>query len=135
MADQRPPVAKYLDEHPNFGYWFGTTIGLALTLVGCTVVFQLLTAPTEHMPDYEPTTHCLPASRLIDIPDDADVSTDREGTVGREQCNRIRANDIATAILVAVPTTMVGSLTGTALLFHRRLAPPQGSEEGVQARG
>lgn len=136
MPDNKPPVAKYLDEHPNFGYWFATTTGIVLTLVGCAVIFQLLTAPTEHMPDYEPTTHCQPASRLIDAPDDADVSTDREGNSKREQCNRIRQNDIATAVLVAVPTTIVGSVSGTAFLFHRRLAPsPQNTEGNDQARG
>lgn len=134
MPDNKPPVDRYLDEHPNFGYWAGTVIGAVLTLVGCAVIFQLLTTPTEHMPDFAPPSHCLPASRLIDTPNDADVSADREGTVGREQCNRIRENDIATAILVAVPTSMAGSLTGIAVLFHRRLVPhQQSSKQGGQA--
>ncbi|WP_017611030.1 hypothetical protein [Nocardiopsis xinjiangensis] len=129
MSDNKHPVDRYFDERPNFGYWAGTVIGAVLTLVGCAVVFQLLTTPTEHMPNSEASTYCLPVTQWREVPEHHDVSYDRENSLTREHCSRKRENTIATAIFVAVPTSMVGSLTGAAILFRRRLTPHQQSSD------
>lgn len=121
--ESQPLLDKFLDQNPNFPFWFNTCLGLLLTLVGSITIFQLLTTPTPRDPESEHSATCHPVARFHSIPDHIDVSRDRIETGTRDQCARVREDLITKAIFVAVPTTIVGSVTGTALVFRRKLGP------------
>ena len=121
--ESQPLLDKFLDQNPNFPFWLNTCLGLLLTLVGSITIFQLLTTPTPRDPESEHSAICYPASRLISVPDHIDTSLDQAESRSRDHCTRVREDLITKAIFVAVPTTIVGSVTGTALVFRRKLGP------------
>ena len=121
--ESQPLLDKFLDQNSNFPFWFNTCLGLLLTLVGSITIFQLLTTPTPRDPESEHSAICYPASRLISVPDHIDTSLDQAESRSRDHCTRVREDLITKAIFVAVPTTIVGSVTGTALVFRRKLGP------------
>ena len=121
--EDKPLLEKFLDRNPDFPFWFNTSLGVLLTLIGSFTIFQLLATPTERDPESENSTICYPVVRFQSIPGDSDVSSDRIESGSSGGCTRVREDSIAKAIFVAVPITIIGSATATALIFRRKLGP------------
>src|SRR5699024_7563229 len=121
--EDKPLLDKLLDQNPNLPFWFNTSIGILLTLIGSITIFQLLTTAMPHLPQARPDTMGRPVSDLVAVPDDKDVSMDVAENGTREHGDLARQRQIAKAIFVAVPTTIIGSITATALVSRRKLGP------------
>lgn len=130
--DDKPLLDRFIDRHPKFPCFFNASLGILLTLIGSITIFHLLTTPTVRDPESEHSATCYPVSQWRSVPDDIDVSMDQGGSLTRDQCVHVRENRIATAIFVAVPTTIVGSVTATAIVFRRRLGPETGAAHNAK---
>ena len=130
--EDKPLLDKLLDQNPTLPFWFNTSLGILLTLIGSITIFQLLTTPTVRDPESEHSATCYPVSRLRPISDHIDVSRDRGESLTRDQCVHVREDQIASAIFVAVPTTIIGSVTATALVFRRKLGPRPAEENAPE---
>ena len=130
--EEKPLLDKLLNQNPNLPFWFNTSLGILLTLIGSITIFQLLTTPMPHFPEVLPDTMCRPVSDLVSVPNDKDVSMDVAENGTREHCDLARQRQIAKAILVAVPTTIIGSVTTTALVFRRKLGPLPAEENSPE---
>ena len=130
--EDKPLLDKLLNQNPNLPFWFNTSLGILLTLIGSITIFQLLTTPMPHFPEVIPESMCYPASDLLSPPEDIDLSGDSAGTITRDHCSITRQETISKAILVAVPTTIIGSVTTTALVFRRKLGPLPAEENAPE---
>ena len=130
--EDKPLLDKLLDQNPTLPFWFNTSLGILLTLIGSITIFQLLTTPTVRDPESEHSAICSPVSRLRSAPDHIDVSMDQAETRSRDHCTRIREDLTSKAIFVAVPTTIIGSVTATAFVFRRKLGPRPAEENAPE---
>ena len=130
--EDKPLLDKLLDQNPTLPFWFNTSLGILLTLIGSITIFQLLTTPTVRDPESEHSATCNPVARFQTIPDHIDVSRDQTETGTRDQCARVREDLLVKAIFVAVPTTIIGSVTTTALVFRRKLGPLPAEENSPE---
>ncbi len=124
MQQEEPPVARFMVRHPELSRHFWIFFGIILTLAGGLTVFHLLTAPMPRSTSAENPAMCYPPSSWLSPSEDIDLSGDIAPRITRDHCDRARQRQTANAILIAVPTTIVGSVTTTAIVFRRRLLTP-----------
>ncbi|WP_435113658.1 hypothetical protein [Nocardiopsis synnemataformans] len=99
-------------------------MNLSITVIGLITMFLLITTPSVLFPDAEYPVDCRPIAEWGFTPGVIDFGSDRPGEAIRDSCDRNRQNRLATAVLVAVPTAISGSVGMTALLFRRQLSGP-----------
>src|SRR5699024_12566051 len=63
--EDKPLLDRLLNQNPNLPFWFNTSLGILLTLIGSITIFQLLTTPMPHFPEVIPESMCYPASDLL----------------------------------------------------------------------
>ncbi|MEV2276287.1 hypothetical protein AB0I72_11915 [Nocardiopsis sp. NPDC049922] len=102
-----------------------TVISLGLAVIGVISIVLLLGTPSVRFPDADHPVDCRPAAEWGFLPSDNDFGGDSPGETLRDSCDRNRQTRIATAVLVAVPTAIAGSVGMTALVFRRRLSVPE----------
>ncbi|MCY9787834.1 hypothetical protein KIK06_28555 [Nocardiopsis sp. EMB25] len=101
-------------------------ISLFLSTIGSGTVLCLLLWPPDLVTEADGKVACVSALGSNSVYDENDDGITSEWWAREEDtCERLRRARIATAILVAVPTTIAGAVGVTALVFRRRLAAPE----------
>jgi hypothetical protein len=113
------------------------TAGLSISLssLGLFAILGLLAFPSAQFPDSENPVDCRPVAEWGINPEDTDFSGDRPGAATRDSCDQKRQSRLATAVILAVPTAIAGSVGVTALVFRRRLSEPEEAKRIEDGRG
>lgn len=126
MSDDSNSTGKVTGASTRQASHFMTVLGTssAIALIGLGALVLLLATPSVRFPDADDPNHCVRVASWGFNPSDVDVSGDRASSVTRDNCDLSRQERIATAIFVAIPTVIAGSVGTTALVFRRQLFGP-----------
>ncbi|MFD3684210.1 hypothetical protein ACFWTE_05240 [Nocardiopsis sp. NPDC058631] len=103
-------------------------LNLGIAVIGLISMILLLATPSTRFQDAENPVDCRPVAEWGLTPGDTDFDSDRPGEVIRDSCDRNRQDRLATAVIIAVPTAIAGSVGMTALVFRRQLSGPKAKE-------